>query len=102
MGEPRLPAWLTSKVDQRLQLLEHRAAADIASVQPTLVLTPLTEPPAGASPVEYDRWDRTCDCCGKHCPHPVDFYTGQVQRQLKSGVLVIMTFGVCKEHSSNA
>lgn len=64
-----------------------------------LIVTPLTEPPEGATRKQYDRYDRTCDCCGKYCPWPRhDFYTGVIQRSTKAGLLVIMSYGVCKEH----
>lgn len=67
--------------------------------QVPLIVTPLTEPPEGASQRQYLQWDRTCDCCGKHCAYPKhNFYTGQVQRTSKAGVLVIISFGICEEH----
>lgn len=76
---------------------EHVTSAAVGLPLP-LIVTPLTEPPEGASPKQYDKWDRTCDCCGRHCPWPRDFYTGHVQRNTKTGLLVIISFGVCKEH----
>lgn len=91
------PAWLIAKVDQRLAQMsqamdtpEGRFALSLTDI----VLTPLAEPPEGATPLEFERWDKTCDNCGKHCP--TSLYTGHVMR-LHLGTRVNLTFGVCPE-----
>lgn len=94
-----LPAWLSAKVDQRLALIDQHAAPAALAHQFPLILTPLAEPDEHATAADRAKWERTCDCCSKHCPWPVKFYTGHVQRELPSGVLVVMTYGVCEEHA---
>jgi len=96
-----LPAWLTSKIDQRMALIDERVTPVSISRGPVpLIVTPLTEPGENATPLQMERWERTCDACGKYCPYPKeDFFNGQVQRTTKTGMLVIIFFGVCKEHS---
>lgn len=76
------------------------ASAAIASAEiPPLIVTPLTEPPEGASRRQFDRHERTCDCCGKYCPYPKEnFYTGVLQRHTRDGLLVIIGIGTCEEH----
>jgi hypothetical protein len=91
----QLPGWLTDLADQRLALIEEAA---IPATFP-VVVTPLREPPETATAREREQWERSCDCCGKWCPYPrEDFYTGSIQRNTKAGVLVLIPFGVCKEH----
>lgn len=89
------PAWFTSKVDQRLALMEHKLDADVAKMT-NILLTPLTEPEEGATAEEYKRWDSTCDGCGKFV-HPKFLITGHTTRELKKfpGVQIIITFGAC-------
>lgn len=96
----KTPPWLTALVDQRLALVEESGVPAAASAlgKIPLIVTPLTEPPPNATHVQHSRWDRTCDGCGEYCPYPKDFYTGQVQRTTSTGILVVMFFGVCKEH----
>jgi hypothetical protein len=98
MGEVKAePAWLLAKVDQRLALMkdkldspEGRLALSVMDV----VLTPLVEPPEGSTKEQFERWDRTCDNCGKYCP--TTLFTGHVIRQFM-GTKVNMMFGVCPE-----
>jgi hypothetical protein len=94
----QLPAWLDAKVDQRLAMVD-QAMPVVGLAGPSLIVTPLAEPPEGATRRDYDRWERTCDCCGKYCPYPKEnFYTGHVQRTSKAGLPVIISFGICEEH----
>jgi hypothetical protein len=97
------PAWLTAKVDQRLAFMAEQFGATgttdqmieaFLKAQPTVVFTPLTEPPENATPVQFAQWDHTCDNCGKLCPHQL--YTGSVTRE-KWGTQVIFMFGACAE-----
>jgi hypothetical protein len=90
------PAWLTTLVDQRMALLEHKVDAELLDGR-TLLTTPLTEPAEDATMAEYRRWDRTCDGCGKYIPPPLPFYSGQLLRTLKSGYPVYLMFGVCHD-----
>jgi hypothetical protein len=90
------PAWLTHLVDQRMALINDKATPLLP--EHALVMTPLTEPPEGATEAQYRRWDRTCDCCQTFCPPGKDFYTGHLVRELSDGRPVYMTFGVCKRH----
>lgn len=88
------PAWFISRVDQRVALVQ-----DVVGGKwpfPTVVLTPLTEPPESATQEQRLRWERTCDNCGTHCPQGTAFYTGHVSRELPDKRQVIITFGVCK------
>lgn len=85
------PSWLTAAVDQRLALMSdaiQRAQAQGINI----MMTPLTEPPEGASDAEYKRWDQACDNCGK----VGDIYTGHATKDVGL-VQVIITFGVCDE-----
>jgi hypothetical protein len=96
-----LPAWLTAKVDQRMALVDQYVtpATLMLSGQLPLIVTPLAELDEHATEEARAQWERTCDCCGKHCPDPEKFFTGQVQRTTHGGVLVVMFFGVCQEHA---
>jgi hypothetical protein len=95
MAEQQLAPWLTARVDQRLALVRQAVGAAPAAERPTIVMTPLTEPPEGGDDATYQRWDRSCDSCGKWCPIG-DFYTGHVMRTVGE-VQVFITFGVCPE-----
>lgn len=96
MSDTTLPAWLQAKIDQRMALV----ADAVPSADWPVIVTPLTEADENATPLQRQQWDRTCDACGKHCPYPrEDFYTGHVQRTREDGVLVLMFYGVCKEHA---
>lgn len=96
MSEPPLPAWLTSKVDQRLALLEEHLP--VPPDDKVIVMTPLTEPRPGATRRELNHWERTCDACDKFCRHE-PFFTGHLTRHLKNGLTVAITFGVCEQHT---
>lgn len=96
------PAWLTAKVDQRLAFMAEQFGAAgttdqmieaFLKAQPTVLFTPLTEPPENATDAEFERWDRTCDNCGKHCTGR--FFTGSVVRE-KWDTQVIFMFGTCE------
>ena len=86
--------WLQAKVDQRLALMQSMigSVGTVKMLGPTAVFTPLTEPPEGASNLEFTRWDHTCDNCGTY--DPARFQTGHVQRKWH-GIDVIIAFGVC-------
>jgi hypothetical protein len=91
------PAWLLAKVDQRLTLMREKVGEPEVFKKlgaPDLILTPLSEPLTEPTPEQLERWDRTCDNCGKYCPH--DLWTGSVSRDW-GGLQVVMTFGVCPD-----
>lgn len=90
-GEP--PAWLISLVDQRMALVEESVGKMPPASLPTIVMTPLCEQP---SIIDFDRWNRSCDCCGTYCPPADHFYGGHITRTLRNGIPVNMTFGVCQ------
>lgn len=89
------PAWLTDKVDQLIERMkEQGASAEIfeAAGLP-MVMTFLTEPGENATPIDFERWEMTCDNCGavsnKLRPGAV--------RRIAFGIRLEITFGVCSE-----
>lgn len=90
------PAWFTSKVDQRLAMVEESLKTTGAEPAINVVMTPLAEPPEHASKAEHDRWDRTCDGCGAYVPHTEHFYTGHHEAKTRKGTPVVVIFGVCE------
>lgn len=89
------PAWLTDKVNVLIERMKKEgASAEVfeAAGLP-FVMTFLTEPEEGASPIDFERWEMTCDNCGKVsnqlCPGAV--------RRIAFGVRLEITFGVCSE-----
>ncbi len=95
MADAKEPAWVTARVDQLIAKVRHVLGEDVTFPQ-TLVMTPLTEPDENSSPAEWEVWERTCDNCGKHCPHPEKFYSGHVVRHV-FGTQMLITFGVCSD-----
>ena len=94
MGElAKEPAWLVAMIDQRLALMEDHIG-NTADVPANVVMTPLSEPEHEMGSEEFERWDRTCDHCGRYCPEPEQFYTGHSVR-VRGQVQVIFNFGVC-------
>lgn len=89
------PVWLSVRVDQRIAFMLERTGGEFPPG--ALIATLLTEPPEGASKEEIDRWDRTCDNCGKYVPKGQTLYTGSCDRTLPSGHQVIINFGACSE-----
>lgn len=88
-------SWAEQAADRRLVVMTE--ALQLAQKQGfAIIMTMLSEPEEGASDEDRTKWERTCDHCGKHCPEPVDFYTGTLSRDV--GLLqVIVTFGSCAE-----
>jgi len=86
-----VPAWLTSKIDQRLALMEQAGVFDVGLEDYSMILTPLSDP----NPLEsVTEWDRTCDRCGTFVEDEGEFWTGQVTTRHK-GHHVTITYGVC-------
>ena len=89
------PAWLTDKINQLIERMkEQGASAEIfeAAGLP-MVMTFLTEPEEGAGPIDFERWEMTCDGCGKVTNQ---LRPGQVRR-IAFGVRLEITFGVCSD-----
>jgi hypothetical protein len=91
------PAWLTAAIDQRLALMVEVMGPSTFPLAKNygVMLTPLTEPEEDATQAEMDRWDRTCDNCGKDCTG-LEFFAGSAMRSA-FGTNVCFTFGVCAE-----
>lgn len=92
------PAWLTAKIDQRIQLMRDKGAFEIASESQALIFSFLDEGDHEMTPAEFARWERTCDRCHRYCPPDggMAFYTGHAMREIE-GRQVILAFGVCDE-----
>lgn len=100
MNETEIPAALAAKIDQRVALMEDKAAEGIAEFAAGaegrgIAVTPLTEPEDWG--VTYDRWERTCDVCGSFTPYGDEsFISGTSPRSLKSGIQLLVMWGLCK------
>jgi hypothetical protein len=87
------PAWLTDKVNQLIERMKEQGATAemFEATGVPFVMTFLTEPGEGAGPIEYERWEMTCDNCGavsnKLRPGAV--------RRIAFGIRLEITFGVC-------
>ena len=92
--------WLEALIDQRLALMREHAGGPAGfklyfGGQGGVVMTPVTEPREEATKEEYDRWDRTCDRCGKYVKPTSRFWTGHIMRNWE-GVQICFTYGVCR------
>lgn len=98
MRLPPEPAWLTAKIDQRIQLMRDSGAFEIASESQPLIFSFLDEGDHEMTPEEFRVWERTCDNCGRYCPPTGDmaFYTGHAGREIE-GRQVILAYGVCDD-----
>jgi len=93
----REPAWLTAKIDQRIAMMKDVLGPAVEGFADyNVVMTPLTEPPEGASEVAVAMWDGSCDNCGRFCPTLL--WTGKSEREV-AGVRVVITFGACPQCS---
>ena len=91
------PAWLSAAVDQRIAFMKHMMGGSLPQGQ-QIIMTTLTEPSAGenATKADFERWERTCDHCGRYCRPLEDFYTGHSDETV-DGQRVMITFGCCPE-----
>ncbi len=87
--ESKWPAWLRSKVDQRLAKIKESGAHKIQFA--TVLMSTLTDP----GTMSFEDWNYACDACGKIVKSGLT--PGQLSQEL-GGKTVIMTFGVCDEH----
>lgn len=93
--------WLQAKVDQRVQFMVEHGALDMARESGgKFVMSFLDEGKEDMTEEERERWERTCDNCGRYIPPEperpgyTDFYTGYTQRII-DGVQIVLAFGVC-------
>lgn len=92
--------WLSAKVDQRVALMVEHGALDIARENGTLfVMSLLDEGDEEMTSEELERWERTCDNCGRYIPPGATpgengFYTGYTTRTVED-VQIMLAFGVC-------
>ncbi len=91
------PPWLKAKVEQRLAFLIEHGALDVARESGApFIMTFLDEGDPDMTAAERERWERTCDGCGRYIPGDGEFYTGHIKRDIEE-VQVLMAFGVCGE-----
>lgn len=92
------PAWLIAKIDQRLAELDTLTGNVLPALVKlqdyAMVLLPLSEPAEGACSVERERWEHTCDHCGKYGPGTMR--CGHVEK-LHREIPVVVTLGACPE-----
>jgi hypothetical protein len=98
--EEEMP-WLTAMIDQRVAFMVEKGALDIAREAGTnFVMSLLDEGREDMPAEEIERWERTCDHCGKYVPpeperpNYTEFYSGYVTRVVE-GVQIMLAFGVC-------
>lgn len=90
------PAWFINLIDQRLALIEHALGGRTSGY--AIIVNPLTEPPESATPEEREKWERTCDRCGKYTPpHVLKFHSGTRMTELRDGTQVVIMFGFCSD-----
>ena len=89
------PAWLTDKVNQLIERMKEQGASAemFEAAGLPMVMTFLTEPEEGAGPIDFERWEMTCDNCGAISNQ---LYPGGIRR-IAFGVRLEITFGVCSE-----
>lgn len=92
------PAWLTAKVDARLAEIKEAGGFLISAEQQPIIMTFLDEGDPDMTEEEQERWERTCDNCGRYCPTVggMAFYTGHVLRFVEDRQ-VLMAYGVCDD-----
>jgi hypothetical protein len=95
------PPWLAEKIEARLAFMVEHGALDIARESGArFVVSFLNEGDEHMSDEERERWERTCDRCGKYVPpeperdNYTEFYTGHMARTVE-GVQIFMAFGIC-------
>jgi hypothetical protein len=90
------PAWLRLALDIRLAAILAVAGGVGPFREFGFVMTTLTEPDEEASDEERERWERTCDHCGRYFSDEEEFYTGHASRIVED-VQILIAFGVCPE-----
>lgn len=96
----KTPTWLIEKVDKRVALiLEKGGIAMTKEAGSDFMFTFLDEGDHEMSSEEFERWERTCDRCGRFIPPdapdgPDGFYTGHIAREFE-GVQIVLAFGIC-------
>lgn len=100
------PPWLSAMVDQRLAMMKdvftnhglipEAMVALMIGAKYTVMMTPLTEPPEGASRKQQERWERSCDRCKRFVPKGRKFFTGYCNREA-FGTTVTFMYGACPD-----
>jgi len=93
------PSWLLPMVKARVNFMLAEMGGALPDGYP-IILTTLTEPVEGTSQADRERWERTCDHCGRFCGDGEDFYTGSMGLEAMTGTRVQrveVTFGMCPE-----
>lgn len=90
------PAWLIEAVTERMAKDQAVLANAMAATQSNIVMVFLSEPAEDTPPEERERWERTCDNCGRYCPDEEQFFTGLVHMPLGNGHVEV-TFGACPD-----
>lgn len=90
----RTPSWLTAALDQRLAQMDTATGGALPLMQFDMVLMPLTEPEEDATPAERERWEFTCDNCGKYAPSTM--LSGDIT-VVHRGMTMAITLGACPE-----
>ena len=97
MSEPEeySPTWLVEKVEQRIDLITSQGALAFAKESGApFIMTFLDEGDPEMTDEERERWERTCDNCGRYVPDEGEFYTGHIARIVED-VQIMIAFGVC-------
>ena len=84
------PAWLSAKVDQRIAFMLEKTGGNFPPE--AILATPLTEPEDGQ---DFDKWDRSCDNCGRYVPEGEPFHSGTCVRFIEAGNRALISFGAC-------
>ena len=89
------PPWLVEKVEKRINLIVSQGAVVYAKKSGApFIMTFLDEGDPEMTDEERERWERTCDNCGRYIPEDGEFYTGHMAR-IVDDVQIMIAFGVC-------
>jgi len=95
------PPWLAAKTDQKVAFMAEHGALDLARENGSMfIMSLLDEGEEEMTDEERERWERSCDNCGKYVPPEPEranytaFYTGYTARTV-DGVQIMLAFGVC-------
>lgn len=96
MKYPKEAPWLTAKVDQRVEFMIQNGALALAQQNGSFfIMSFLDEGKEDMTDEERERWERTCDNCGKYAdPRNEEFYTGYTARTIDD-VQIVLAFGIC-------
>lgn len=86
--------WVVPMVNAFMAEHQVELANAMKATSSNIVVTFLNEPADSATPEEREKWERTCDNCGRYCPDDEQFYSAMALRPLLNGRVEI-TFGSC-------